>query len=399
MLILHTAHTYAPELNGVAEVVRHISTRLAARGHELHVATSRPAGMPATETIEGVAVHRFDVEGEAVHGIHGNVQGYVEFVRSRPWDVLGMHYAPIWSTDVLLPHLAQIRAARVFIGHGLSIYRHPKYQPYLEKLGRGLLNTEAVVSLSPRLEESTLCRRLALLPPHIIPNGVDRSSWQAPLLGLRARWSIGNRPWLLSVANHSPVKEHGLFFELLKAVRRQQPDAVGTIIGNSYPAAKWRLGRLGVKGGCWYRCRARSFLWSERVLRPNLPREEVISAIGETDVVVITSRREASPVVMLESMAAGKPWVSFDVGCVRENAGGVVVGSLHEMTDVVLELLRDPERRRSLGAQGRARIAERHDWDVIAQQYESVYHEACKARSQSAAVLHAGASTVQMVQG
>ena len=37
--ILHTAETYSPEVNGVAEVVKQISTRLARRGHEVHVAT------------------------------------------------------------------------------------------------------------------------------------------------------------------------------------------------------------------------------------------------------------------------------------------------------------------------------------------------------------------------
>ena len=40
MRILHTANTYAPSLDGVAEVVRNISERLVKRGHEVHVATS-----------------------------------------------------------------------------------------------------------------------------------------------------------------------------------------------------------------------------------------------------------------------------------------------------------------------------------------------------------------------
>ena len=40
MRILHTASTFAPSFDGVAEVVRHISERLAHRGHDVHVATA-----------------------------------------------------------------------------------------------------------------------------------------------------------------------------------------------------------------------------------------------------------------------------------------------------------------------------------------------------------------------
>jgi hypothetical protein len=46
-----------------------------------------------------------------------------------------------------------------------------------------------------------------------------------------------------------------VFFDLVRQVRQSIPDAVGIIIGNSYPAAKWNLGRIGIQGGCWYRCK------------------------------------------------------------------------------------------------------------------------------------------------
>lgn len=384
MLILHTAHTYAPELNGVAEVVRHISKRLVRSGHEVHVATSRPKGTAAQETIDGVHVHRFDVQGHAVNGIYGESQAYLEFIRSLPWHAVALHYAPIWSTDLLLPRLRSLRAGRVFVGHGLSVYRHPKYQAYLADVGRYLQDVEQVVSLSPLLEETDFCRRHNLSPPVIIPNGVDPRAWQVPLQGLRDRWRIGQRPWLLSVSNHSPVKEHGVFFEVLKRVRQRYADVCGTIIGNSYPAACWRLGRFGLQGGCWYRCRLRSLAWPG-LLRPHVARADVVSAIREADVVLVTSRREASPIVMLESMAAGRPWVSFDVGCVRENAGGVVVGSGAEMAETVCSLLAEPWLRAELGAQGQTRVTEKHDWDKLAARYEAVYHEACRLRNASQA--------------
>src|SRR4051794_31868784 len=110
MRILHTSHVYTPRVDGVSEVVSQLSIRLAKRGHEVHVATSWPANAPREEVLKGVHVHRFQVRGDAVSGIKGEVDNYLRFVRSKQWDVLAMHHAHVWNTDALLPHLSQIGA-------------------------------------------------------------------------------------------------------------------------------------------------------------------------------------------------------------------------------------------------------------------------------------------------
>ena len=98
-----------------------------------------------------------------------------------------------------------------------------------------------------------------------------------------------------------------------------------------------------------------------------------MSAIQEADLVVSTSRWEANSVVLLEAMAAGTPWVSTDVGSARDNAGGIVVGSIGEMAETIRVLLGDPDQRRSLGEAGRARVRAMHNWDMIVDQYEDLY--------------------------
>jgi glycosyltransferase involved in cell wall biosynthesis len=97
-------------------------------------------------------------------------------------------------------------------------------------------------------------------------------------------------------------------------------------------------------------------------------------------VVVSCSKWEANSIVLLESMAAGTPWVSFDVGAARANAGGVVVRNLSEMTDAVKELLRNAERRCALGREGRARVAEEHDWEKLTDDYEEAYEAVLEGR-------------------
>ena len=188
--------------------------------------------------------------------------------------------------------------------------------------------------------------------------------WTRPSIDLRRTWGIGHKPWVVNVSNHNPLKNHRDFFRL--ANKLKEIGAHFTLIGGSHPMNKWALGRMGISGGCAYECSFRSALSMGAMdLKMHLPRNQVVSVIKEADVVVSTSRWEANSVVLLESMAAGTPWVSFDVGSASENSGGVVANNLDAMANVVAELLRDGNRRKCLGRSGRARAIANHDWGSL----------------------------------
>src|ERR1039458_9870924 len=121
----------------------------------------------------------------------------------------------------------------------------------------------------------------------------------------------------------------------MKQLRLKKQRMHLTQIGHGHYATKWNLGRLGVRGGCYYSCITRALFDKSVTMMLNVPRAESVSAIKEADIMVHPSNWEASPLVILECMAAGKPFVAFDVGCVREHAGGRVVGSLSEMAEAV----------------------------------------------------------------
>jgi glycosyltransferase involved in cell wall biosynthesis len=81
-------------------------------------------------------------------------------------------------------------------------------------------------------------------------------------------------------------------------------------------------------------------------------------------------------------MAAGIPWVSFDVGSARENEGGIVAANFSEMVEAVIELSQNPRLRERLGAAGRAQVVVKHDWDGIVDQYEQLYEMALGSKAQ-----------------
>jgi glycosyltransferase involved in cell wall biosynthesis len=367
--VLLTAHSFWPERTGVAEVVASIATGLQRRGMEIHVATAAANRHESHELMQGLRVHRFPVWGNIVSGITGAQEAYKSFVHGTEWDAVIMHCAQIWTSDLILLDEPPLKARRtIFVSHGMSQYSNPAYEGYFERLALALKRCDAMVALSSVLEEERFCSRYGLSRPHLIPNGVHLREWSNSPLGLRERLGIGNRPWIVNVSNHYPAKNHGAFFRVLHQLRKSVPEVKGSIIGK--PHTRHFKGIPVGRGGCWYSCRLQSSLNPAVSLLSGLSRGELASAVQEADVFALTSRWEASPLVILESMAAGTPWVSLRVGNVGETPGGVVVDTEEEMSEALRELLAAGSRtRKEMGAAGRI-AAERLDWECIVSNYQ-----------------------------
>jgi L-malate glycosyltransferase len=378
MRILHTANTYAPSLDGMAEVVRNISERVAERGHEVHVATTTLPSGDSYEKLRGVHIHRFSTRGNLALGMYGDIKKYCEFVRAGSWDILVNHSLHVWPTDAVLDQIGKYPWPSVLVTHGL-VDEHPSFHEYYSTIPRYIANYFKWIRVSTCSGEASYSKAHNLPTPQAITNGVDMNEWGRMPIDLRRKWEVGRRPWVVNVSNHSPLKNHSVFYELASSLR--DSDGRFTLIAGTYPMSKWGLGRFGVSGGCAYQCMLRNMLSTGAVdMKLNLPRHEVVSAIQEADVVVSTSRKEANSLVLLESMAAGTPWVSFNVGSARENEGGIVAANLDEMAQIVLGLLQNPDRRKNLGTAGRAQVMARHDWDSIVDQYEQLYESAMGPR-------------------
>jgi glycosyltransferase involved in cell wall biosynthesis len=372
MLILHTAHSYEPDVSGIAGVVGQLSVKLARLGHEVHVATMRVNGALAKEVVNGVHVHRFEVKGNKVTGIRGAVTDYLKFVHSVHWDVIGMHCTQIWTTDLLLERLEELPGVKVCVTHGLSAWHDNTFRSYYSDFALSYAKLDAAIALSPLCEETAFVRHFNLQEPIYIPNGVDEEEVRAADIDMRSKLGIGSDPILVCMSNHAPLKGHSRFVRVLARVRKHIPHVRGFIIGKPYGAAKWGLGRCGIKGGCWYKCRV-SALGAMVELLPTLTRTQVLSLLKQADVFLLPSTWEAYPLVLLEARAVGVPWVAFNVGCIRENPGGFVVDTENAMAARTVELVLNPDLRRELANEGRATLFPDKSWDAIAKKYEALY--------------------------
>src|SRR6266567_1231523 len=101
MKILHTVEFYSPSVGGMQEVVKQLSERLVELGHDVTVATTKLSERKE-KIINGVKISEFDVSGNLVRGLKGDIEKYENFLIESDFDVVVNFAAQQWATDISL---------------------------------------------------------------------------------------------------------------------------------------------------------------------------------------------------------------------------------------------------------------------------------------------------------
>ncbi len=363
MKILHTVEFYHPRVGGAERVVQNISEGLAARGHDVTVATSFEPTRREMR-VNGVRIVQFPVWGNEVKGIRGAPASFCRFLEAGGWDVVMNYAAQSWPTDLTMRCLGRLRTAKVLApcGYsGLAGWRRPVYHGYYRQLPERLRQYDAVVCHSAGFRDYRFGERSRLTNQVVIPNGVDAQEFGASLPSFREVVGIGAAPLVVSVGNHYRLKGHGLLFRALRSSRH--PDAVFAVIGND----------PGGLRSCQRSCKARAKTEPRWRILGGLPRPLVVAAIREADAVVSASRTEVFPLSILEAMAAARPFVAMDAGIIRSLPGGIVCDSSTGFIKALDRLIDDAAEARRLGEEGRKAQRARYDWSTIVEEYEVLY--------------------------
>ena len=394
MRILHTCHTYRPSPDGVAIVMQRVSEGLVSRGHEVTVATTGLAGVAPAEDHAGVQIRRFDVSGNAASGCSGATEAYSRFVASFPCDVMLNYAAQICTTDLVLPLLAELDCRKVIAPCGYSGLQDEHYAEYFSQMPAHLRAYDAAVYHSQTYQDARFAADNGLGNSVFINNGADAVSPPYAPGSFRNRYAIPQTTLLLSVGRLEPPKGQDLVVEAFRLSKLR--DAALVLVAPEI--SRFAAGTLRTETGPFFksRRRVRAALYElvERHLPgraqrlewklsdgkkiyilTHLPRHDVLAAYADADLFVFGSRVECSPLVIIEAMAAGTPFISMPVGNVPDLPGGMIVRDTTEMAAAIDQLAQKGEPWRNLSQAGRAAWERDYTWDHVVDQYERLYQE------------------------
>ncbi len=223
------------------------------------------------------------------------------------------------------------------------------------------------------------------LTVNVIPNGVDLAEFKENTINFRKKYDLREKYVIISVSNFFFGKGFEFIPKIYEKLSKKIDDFIILQLSNTvkYPYDKIFFDRV----------KKQSRGMNIRFLR-NLPREDVVSAFKCSDVLLSCSLKEVSPLVILESQAAGLPWVSMNVGDVENRKGGIIINNTNEddkgykiVSDKVIEQfvsgieciisgnskVTGQSVRKKLIGEGQKDI-ERLDWKNIVPEYERIFN-------------------------
>ena len=269
------------------------------------------------------------------------------------------------------------RVVHTYHGHVLEGYFSPAKTALFVGVERLLArSTDRIVAISPAIRDELLRDHRIGRPEQyrVVPLGFDLSALSAiddlTRAGARSSLGIAHEAHVVStVGRLTAIKQHHLFLETARLVAQTDASALFLIAGDG--ELRTTLEET-----------ARDFGIADRVRFLGW-RRDLATIYGASDVFLLTSRNEGTPVALIESLAAGVPGVSTDVGGVRDVLGdasgpvGAVApyGDPVALADAVAQFLADASLRRALGERGRASVIARYGIDRLVDDIDTLYHE------------------------
>lgn len=358
-------------VGGAERLVVAESIALAARGHSVTVAFGAVDVQGGPLDAAGVPRIKVSDQRLGIRTVPSWTRAVRRLVREVRPDVVYAHSV----TAALVARAAAPRTPLLVTVHGIADEAEPR-------AARLLRLVRARVSAVSEQTAAGL-RRHGIDDVTVLPPGVDIAALQAAVhspargngsLDLDREQRLGKpdehvegHPRFVCVARQEPEKGVDVLVDAFPAVVAEFPDAVLALVGGG---TQMPANRAAADAGG-----ARARIEFAGVLSNPAP------AIAEADVVVLPSRREGLPVVVLEAFALERPVVASDVGgtpaVVRTGETGWLVPPEDPvaLAAALVAAGRDLGEARARGARGAALVAERYSIEALVDRVEEMLTE------------------------
>jgi glycosyltransferase involved in cell wall biosynthesis len=241
-----------------------------------------------------------------------------------------------------------------FHGHSLTGYFSSRTARIYTRIERFLARrTDVLVAVSEEVRDDLV--GLGVAPREqfeVVRLGLDLSAFagdgdrEARRAALRAQWGVGPEEQVVTlVARLVPIKRVDRFLAMA-ALLRDRPHTRFVIVGDGDLREQLQASEPARALG-------------DRIVWAGF-RRDVPDVCFASDVVVLTSDNEGTPVSLIEAQAAAVPVVSTSVGGVRsvvlDGSSGLLADEPEALAAAVGSLLDDPARAAAMAARGREHV-------------------------------------------
>lgn len=203
----------------------------------------------------------------------------------------------------------------------------------------------------------------------LIPNGVNINRYVNLVQEKPA-----NQIYIGAVIRVVPIKDIKTMLQSFALIKEEVPNAVFYVMGSYEEDESYYQECLQL---------VHSLQVKDVIFTGTIP---TLDYIGKMDVLMLTSISEGQPLAILEGMAAGKPFVSTNVGSCKElleglddgiGLAGIVAPVMHYelIAQAVIKLCQNSKLRKEMGQNAFARVSQHYRQEEVIVNYRRLYLE------------------------
>ena len=227
---------------------------------------------------------------------------------------------------------------------------------------------EKIVAVSEEIKSTLLNNGIKEERISVISNGIDVDSYSNSFPPEDIRFLAGTNAdtrVVCCVGRLSPQKGHRYLIEAAPKIIKEMPNVVFLFVGDGPLCAELKslAGRMGLQ---------------EKIIFLGF-RKDIASILKVSDLFVLPSLNEGTPMALLEAMASGKAIVSAEVGGVPElitnGENGILVKPMDSegLEKAILYLLKNPSIATEFGAKAKEFAKKNLSSKAMTRKYENLY--------------------------
>ena len=349
--------------NPIAEISNYLPI------HDLSLFTKKSlieySGKPLNVSVSAVPVFFIPIDSQYSHLGEKHYQKIYKLISNKKLQPSIIHSHFVWTSGYVGARLKEkYHIPLIVSGYGYDLYDLPFKSSGWRPRIRSILNdSDCIITVSNSLAECV--RRLDIKKPvEILPTGYDSKRFY-PRDQQTCRRILNlplNAKIILSIGSLVKVKGH---INLIHAIQEMEEKSKNTLCiilgeGNLRNELQKEVTKCGL----------------EKVIKlvGRKPRDELPLWINACDIFVLASLNEGNPTVMFEALGCGKPFVSTNVGGVKEIITSSDYGLIcnnndsKELCNKILEALNEKWDTETIFS-----YASQYEWDKQRQNLKEIY--------------------------